>query len=243
MSIFNKNERGPFILAATREIKKLNDEKEKELGATYLWDWETAGYEIMRNMEEEANMHPGQYSQLAFFIALRLKFSNDEVRKLMYDALIFHKKYYTASINGKETIFDTMHAGGLDYYSAIFSQYLELPKSKEDKLPNHINLPDVVHYIPMKTMYARLSDDGSYIIYYSADEYHKKFGLTPLEEHNKPKTPEEQAMINAYMNIFNEEKENFVKKYKCRPFKWSQEQIDEFNKYVDTVAAEKGIKI
>ena len=169
------------------EVKKLieyNNKIEKEMGGTYLWDFEEAARRIMYNMQEEAGMNAMYWEQYAYFLALRFKFADEKTIGLVRDALLYNKKNYFEKISDDGyPIYVAMQSGN-DYYTAIFMLYRNTDHAKESDLPLKITIPDIRVGEHNKLEYAYPTEDGKKLICYAKDEYHKKFGLTKNEKLN-----------------------------------------------------------
>lgn len=244
MILFKKKEidNYPMLSPENKILAKLNDEKEKELGTTYLWDWQgVAGY-IMANMKREAGKDPRYDMQQAYFVALRLKFADEKTINLMKDAIFNHKKHYTETINGEHTIFETMQRGNLDYFMALCRQYLQTEEGEDSKLPSRTKGPDCRRTLPArKTEFSELSEDGTYIIYLTKDEYHEKYGLSEIEKMNRPMTEEEKIKFEERTKILDAEIEKYEKIFKRDARKWTKEQNEKFQIHLKQIYKEKGL--
>jgi len=226
-----------FLQHEVRNLKKYNDKIEKEMGGTYLWDFEEAGRIILLNMKEEANMDPLRWNQFAYFIALRLKFADDKTINLIKEALYHNRKYFNESINGIDPIYVTMQYGN-DYYSAIFMQYKTTQHAKESDLPLKISVPDVWRAEHIKTKFIHPIEDGKHLIYLTEDEYHEKYGLTPIEELNEEPSDEWKQEFEKFNKKYDEEIRKREIKYKKTFRKWNQKQKDELHEYMDNIRKE-----
>ena len=224
-----------------RELIEYNDKIEKEMGGTYLWNFEEAARIILINMKEEAGMNQIYNYQLAHFIALRLKFADEKTIHLMKEALYHNRKYYDTTLDGKHFLYEAMQEG-LDYYASLMSLYRISMYGKETNLPIRIKMVDTGTIHNFHHRYLRPSEDGKHIIELSAEEYHKKYGLTHYEKMNKEPTEDEVELFEKRSQIRMEEMKKWEKQIK-KPFKkWSQKERDEFIEYVDKIIEERNLK-
>ena len=215
-----------------RELIEYNDKIEKEMGGTYLWDFEEAARIILINMKEEAGMNQMYNYQLAHFIALRLKFADEKTIHLMKEALYHNRKYYDATLDGKHFLYEAMQEG-LDYYASLMSLYRISMYGKETNLPIRIKMVDTGTIHNFRHRYLRPSKDGKHIVELSAEEYHEKYGLTHYEKLNQEPSEEWKAEFEKFNKFLDEEIKKREKQYKKKFSKWRQEQKEEFREYIE----------
>ena len=223
------------------EVKKLieyNNKIEKEMGGTYLWDFEEAARRIMYNMQEEAGMNAMYWEQYAYFLALRFKFADEKTIGLVRDALLYNKKNYFEKISDDGyPIYVAMQSGN-DYYTAIFMLYRNTDHAKESDLPLKITIPDIRVGEHNKLEYAYPTEDGKKLICYAKDEYHKKFGLTKNEKLNLPPSVEWKAEFDKFNARYSEEFDKYEAKYKKKFKKWNKKEKDEFSEHIENIRKE-----
>lgn len=227
---------------AIRRLKKLNDKEEKKLGGTYLWDVETASAKILNNMINEAGKCSRNYYNVAPFLALRLKFSNDEVRSLVLDALTKNLKHYNHIIDGEKTLHETMKHYNCDYYTAIFAQYIKTEEAVNSGLPDRIVLAsDVIIGEIDKVPCSEVTEDGHHLNYLTLEEYHAKYGLTEKEKLNQPPSPETRKKIDKELELLDNEMNKYIEKFGKPVHKWNKKMREEFHEHMNIVKKENGL--
>ena len=227
---------------AMRRLKKMNDKEEKKLGGTYLWDVETASAKILNNMINEAGKCSRNYYNVAPFLALRLKFSNDEVRSLVLDALTKNLKHYNHIIDGEKTLHETMKHYNCDYYTAIFAQYIKTEEAVNSGLPDRIVLAsDVIIGEIDKVPCSEVTEDGHHLNYLTLEEYHAKYGLTEKEKLNQPMSEKDRIKFEKARELMHEERAKWEKRLKKPARKWNEKTQNEFREHLDKLEKEMGI--
>ena len=158
------------------ELLEENERIEKETNKIFLWNGMYYYKEILYNMGREAKKYNSAWGKRAFFIAFRLKFADEKTIFLMQEALINGNKHYTETINGLDTIYETMRLYNCDYYNALFIQYSETQHAKDSKYLCYDPLPTVNINETEYVSHSILSEDGTEIIHLKAEEFKKLFG-------------------------------------------------------------------
>jgi hypothetical protein len=128
----------------------------------WLWNRIAMGAKIMNCMAEE-NGSDGRSLRLAYWLGLRLKFTDDKTRNILKDFYFHNIKHYTETIDGENRIYDTMKNFGISYPQAILHQYCEKTNFKQSFF--------IGRFVPIENSshdmwYTNLSEDGKTVIHY-----------------------------------------------------------------------------
>ena len=133
----------------------------------------------MMCVEGERNRINSTYKGYLYWLALRLKFCNEEVDELVSNYLRC-KLNYDYSITGKETPFETMKRYGATYCEAIYNQYVEKTGFRPTKIIGHWigNIP----FYDRPFWHMNLNDTHTDVVLYNPhlDDYES--GLTEAEK-------------------------------------------------------------
>lgn len=177
----------PYRWQHTPRIKEMEKLDKKNSFFAHLkgqrsWKWPCETLFATMGVEAKRNGLNPQYSIYLRWLALRLKFCNKEVDKLVTDYL-HGIKNYDYSLDGKLTIFETMKKYGITYCEAIYDQYVEKTGFRPTKTIGHW-IGDIPLYLrPFWSM--KLNDTHTDVVLYDPhlDDYES--GFTPEEEQKK----------------------------------------------------------
>ncbi len=216
-------------------LYKENKKIEKRLKTFYLWDVKEAMECIIENVKREKASLPYYALNYLYILPLRLKFSNSKIRFLMCEGLKGNR-FYNESIDGEYTIFETMLLYNLDYFFALYYQFVEtdyilkcdsflfdmLDRNKSTKSFN--------------PRYLALTNNDKFVAVKGNEEYSSCSFLSreDIYKNHKPKefTTSQEMHFKERNELFKDEKEKFENIYKKEIFDWSEKEEFSFYLYV-----------